>query len=100
MSRPKDEQKRISIFDATLVLVLRTGFTGLRMADVAAILDPECFVIGGGVSEAGDILLGSTVRAFGESVTGRDHRTLPKIVVAQLGNAAGLAGAADLARYR
>ena len=73
---------------------------GQGMADVAAILDPECFVIGGGVSEAGDILLGSTVRAFGESVTGRDHRTLPKIVVAQLGNAAGLAGAADLARYR
>ncbi len=73
---------------------------GQGMADVAAILDPECFVIGGGVSEAGDILLGSTVRAFGESVTGRDHRTLPKIVVAQLGNAAGLVGAADLARYR
>ncbi len=73
---------------------------GQGMADVAAILDPECFVIGGGVSEAGDILLGSTVRAFSESVTGRDHRTLPKIVVAQLGNAAGLVGAADLARYR
>jgi AcrR family transcriptional regulator len=35
MSRPKDEQKRISIFDATLTLVLQTGFTGLRMADVA-----------------------------------------------------------------
>jgi glucokinase len=73
---------------------------GQGMADVAAILDPECFVIGGGVSEAGDILLGSTVRSFSESVTGRDHRTLPKIVVAQLGNAAGLVGAADLARFR
>lgn len=73
---------------------------GQGMADVAAILDPECFVIGGGVSEAGDILLGSTVRAFSEAVTGRDHRTLPKIVVAELGNAAGLVGAADLARFR
>lgn len=73
---------------------------GQGMADVAAILDPECFVIGGGVSEAGDILLGSTVRSFTESVTGREHRTLPKIVVAQLGNDAGLVGAADLARYR
>lgn len=73
---------------------------GQGMADVAAVLDPECFVIGGGVSEAGDILLGSTVRSFTESVTGRDHRTMPKIVVAQLGNDAGLVGAADLARYR
>ncbi len=35
MSRPKDELKRLSIFDATLILVLHTGFTGLRMADVA-----------------------------------------------------------------
>jgi len=35
MSRPKDEQKRNSIFEATLTLVLQTGFTGLRMADVA-----------------------------------------------------------------
>lgn len=73
---------------------------GQGMADIAAILDPECFVIGGGVSEAGDMLLGSTVRSFTESVTGRDHRTLPKAVVAQLGNDAGLVGAADLARYR
>jgi glucokinase len=73
---------------------------GQGMADITAILDPECFVIGGGVSEAGDILLASTVRAFTESVTGKEHRTLPKVVIAQLGNAAGLVGAADLARYR
>jgi len=73
---------------------------GQGMADIAAILDPECFVIGGGVSEAGDILLNSTVRAFSESVTGKEHRTLPKCVVAKLGNTAGLVGAADLARLR
>jgi glucokinase len=72
---------------------------GQGMADVTAILDPECFVIGGGVSEAGDVLLASTVRAFTESVSGREHRELPKIVIAKLGNAAGLVGAADLARH-
>lgn len=71
---------------------------GLGMADVTAILDPECFILGGGVSEAGDILLGPTVRAYGESVTGKEHRTPPKIIVATLGNDAGLVGAADLAR--
>ncbi len=73
---------------------------GQGMADVTAILDPECFVIGGGVSEAGDLLLASTVRAFTESVSGKEHRQLPRIVTATLGNAAGLVGAADLARYR
>ncbi len=45
---------------------------GQGMADVTAILDPECFVIGGGVSEAGDLLLASTIRAFTESVSGKD----------------------------
>lgn len=73
---------------------------GVGMADIAAVLDPECFVIGGGVSEAGDVLLTSTVRSFTESVTGREHRTLPKTVIATLGNTAGLVGAADLARFR
>jgi glucokinase len=73
---------------------------GQGMADVTAILDPECFVIGGGVSEAGDVLLASTVRAFTESVSGREHRQLPKVVIARLGNSAGLVGAADLARIR
>jgi glucokinase len=73
---------------------------GQGMADIAAILDPECFVIGGGVSEAGDFLLVPTVRAFTESVSGSDHRQLPAIVAARLGNDAGMVGAADLARYR
>ncbi len=73
---------------------------GQGMADVTAILDPECFVIGGGVSEAGELLLASTVRAFTESVSGKETRQLPKVLIAKLGNAAGLVGAADLARFR
>jgi glucokinase len=73
---------------------------GQGMADIAAILDPDRFVIGGGVSEAGDLLLAATVRAFTESVSGREHRTLPSVVTAELGNDAGLVGAADLARLR
>lgn len=35
MSKPKDFQKREAIFSATLSLVLQTGFSGLRMAEVA-----------------------------------------------------------------
>ncbi|MBP7972677.1 MAG: ROK family glucokinase [Candidatus Nanopelagicales bacterium] len=73
---------------------------GTGLADLAAILDPGCFVIGGGVSEAGDLLLGATRRAFIASVSGRDNRPMPEIVLATLVNEAGLVGAADLARYR
>jgi TetR/AcrR family transcriptional regulator, repressor of fatR-cypB operon len=35
MPRPKDDTKVQVIFSATLALVLKTGFTGLKMADVA-----------------------------------------------------------------
>jgi AcrR family transcriptional regulator len=35
MARPKDESKIDAIYEATLRLVLETGFNGLKMADVA-----------------------------------------------------------------
>jgi AcrR family transcriptional regulator len=35
MARPRDENKIEVIYDATLKLVLETGFNGLKMADVA-----------------------------------------------------------------
>ena len=43
---------------------------GDGLADLAAILDPGCFVIGGGVSEAGDLLLGPARAAFANGLTG------------------------------
>jgi glucokinase len=71
---------------------------GTGLADLAAILDPGCFVIGGGVSEAGDLLIGPARAAFRSSLTGATHRPLAEIRPAQLGADAGLIGAADLAR--
>jgi TetR/AcrR family transcriptional regulator, repressor of fatR-cypB operon len=35
MARPKDDSKIDTIYEATLKLVLKTGFNGLKMADVA-----------------------------------------------------------------
>jgi len=75
-------------------------WVGQGLADLAAVLDPECFVLGGGVSEAGDLLLAPAAAAFEQLLTGRGRRPLAKVVLAQLGNDAGLVGAADLARYR
>ncbi|NHC45628.1 ROK family glucokinase [Motilibacter aurantiacus] len=72
---------------------------GQGLADLAAILDPGCFVIGGGVSEAGDLLLEPARRTYTEVLTGRAYRPLAEIRQATLGNDAGVVGAADLARH-
>jgi glucokinase len=74
------------------------SWLGAGLADLAAILDPGCFVIGGGVSEAGDLLLGPTRTAYQNGLTGRSHRQLADVRLAKLGADAGLIGAADLAR--
>jgi glucokinase len=71
---------------------------GRGLANLAAVIDPTVFVIGGGVSEAGDLLLGPARQAFGESLTGRGFRPTADILLAELGPQAGLVGAADLAR--
>jgi glucokinase len=71
---------------------------GAGLADLAAILDPGCFVIGGGVSEAGDLLLGPTRASYEHCLTGRAYRELAEVRLAELGPDAGLIGAADLAR--
>jgi glucokinase len=73
---------------------------GEGLADLAAIMDPGCFVLGGGVSEAGDLFLDHTKAAFENGVTGRQYRPHAAIVLAELGPDAGLIGAADLARHR
>ncbi len=71
---------------------------GTGLADLAAILDPGCFVIGGGVSEAGDLLIGPARAAFRAGLTGGSYRPLAELRTARLGADAGLIGAADLAR--
>ncbi|MDQ1247196.1 MAG: glucokinase [Actinomycetota bacterium] len=74
------------------------GWLGRGMADLAAVLDPEAFVIGGGVSEAGDLLFVPTRASFLEHLSGRAYRVVPELRLAELGNDAGIVGAADLAR--
>lgn len=71
---------------------------GQGIADLAAVLDPGRFVIGGGVSDAGDLLLRPARDTYAAALTGRGHRPAAEIVAARLGAEAGLIGAADLAR--
>ena len=71
---------------------------GVGIANLAAAFDPGAFVIGGGLSAAGDLLLSSARETFKRQLPGRGYRSEARIVVAELGNDAGLIGAADLAR--
>jgi glucokinase len=73
---------------------------GRGIASLAAALDPSVVVIGGGVSEAGELLLRPAQEEFAASLTGRGFRPLAPIRLAALGPDAGLVGAADLARRR
>jgi glucokinase len=71
---------------------------GQGLADMAAAFDPDCIVVGGGVSAAGDLLLEPARRAFSRSLVGRGHRREPPILEAALGSNACFVGAADMAR--
>ena len=73
---------------------------GQGVATLTAVLDPNVVVIGGGVSEAGDLLLDPIRDSFERHVTGRGHRPMLEIRQALLGNAGGMIGVADLARRR
>ncbi|MFC6713548.1 ROK family glucokinase [Branchiibius cervicis] len=70
---------------------------GEACASLAALFDPELFVIGGGVADAGDLLLEPIHAGFAAQLTGRGYRPEAKFVKAELGNDAGVIGAAALA---
>ena len=71
---------------------------GVGLAGMTAAFDPSCIIVGGGVSAAGELLLGPTRLAFSRTLVGRGHRREPLIVGAELGTDAGFIGAADMAR--
>lgn len=73
-------------------------WVGEGAASVAALLDPALFVIGGGLSAAGDLVLGPARAAFEAHLSAHGHRPVARLVVASMGNDAGMVGAADLAR--
>ena len=70
---------------------------GEGLALAADVYDPEVIVIGGGVSESAELFLDAAREHYAKSVTGAGHRPLARIRPAQLGDDAGLVGAAALA---
>jgi glucokinase len=71
---------------------------GVGVANLVAAFDPELVVVGGGVSAAGERLIGPARAALERTLVGVDHRMRPTLAPARLGPAAGVAGGAALAR--
>ena len=86
------DELALSIFETT------GDYIGAGIASLAVILDPEAVVIGGGVIDAGDILLNPIRTGMEKYMPFAGKHPHPQIVAAQLGNEAGLVGVADLAR--
>ncbi|MFE6685525.1 ROK family glucokinase [Streptomyces sp. NPDC057743] len=73
-------------------------WAGAGLADLASLFDPSAFIIGGGVSDEGELVLDPIRKSFRRWLVGSQWRPHAQVLAAQLGGKAGLVGAADLAR--
>jgi len=71
---------------------------GEGLADLAQILDPQVMILGGGVVEAGELLLAPARAAYAVQLAQRGTLPVADLRAASMGNDAGVVGAADLAR--
>ncbi|MFM8841950.1 MAG: ROK family glucokinase [Actinomycetota bacterium] len=71
---------------------------GYAISGFSSIIDPERVVIGGGVIDAGEILLEPIRTSLRKNSPMRSSHAMPDLVAAKLGNEAGIVGVADLAR--
>ena len=92
----KDIWDAVKAGDAFAVEVAeRLGkYLGLALANIASTVDPEIFIIGGGVSKAGQVVLDYIQKNYVQ-LTFKSCRGA-EFVLATLGNDAGIYGSARL----
>jgi glucokinase len=76
-----------------------TNYLAIGIMNIISLIAPEVFVIGGGLSAAGEYLI-SIIRDKVSKITYYKGMDIGKIVLSQIGNDAGIIGAAALCRYR
>ncbi len=99
---PKDEITAKDVFDCaskgdSVALGVVDRFAQILtkgLSHVAASVDPQCFVIGGGVSKAGDILINALKKHYGPNLLNALQET--EFRLATLGNDAGIYGCAKM----
>lgn len=69
-------------------------YLGIALGHISCIIDPDVFIIGGGVSKAGDFLIDAIQKHYVEKAYPQCRKT--PIKLATLGNSAGIYGAARL----
>ena len=88
-----DEAKKGDV--VALKTVDRLGeYLGIALGHISCIIDPDVFIIGGGVSRAGDFLIDAIQKHYVEKAYPQCKKT--PIRLATLGNSAGIYGAARL----
>ena len=70
----------------------------IGLAGLANILDPEVIVVAGGLVELGEVLLDPIRAELAHRIEGPEYRPPVPVVAAELGERAGVIGAATLAR--
>ena len=75
-------------------------WVALGIANLENLLDPELIIVGGGLAEAGELLLAPTRAAHRTLALGQEHRVPVAIQAAALGPDAGAIGAGLLALDR
>ncbi|POX52924.1 glucokinase [Streptomyces sp. Ru71] len=73
-------------------------WVGAGLADLASLFDPSAFIVGGGLSDEGELVLDPIRKSYKRWLVGGNWRPVAEVRAAELGNKAGLVGAADLAR--
>jgi glucokinase len=98
--RAEDVTAAAAAGDAAAQAVLEElgWWLALGLANLANLLDPSLFVLGGGLVDALDLVLEPVRAAFDDLVEGRHRRPEVMICLATLGERAGAIGAGLLAR--
>jgi len=68
----------------------------IGLVNLANVLDPAMFVLGGGLAASGDLYLGPISKWFQDLLYAPELRPHPALVFAHLGERAGAVGAALL----
>lgn len=72
------------------------AYVGVGLVNLVNALYPETIIIGGGISAVGETILGPIREYIGEHFFASQRELMPRIAEAQLGNDAGIIGAAAL----
>ena len=93
------DEAKLGDFFANEIVNRFAQYLGLGCSHIANTLNPSAIVIGGGVSGAGEFLL-EKINQYYQEYTFPQIRDVSKLVLAQLGNDAGVIGAAQLVKLQ